>query len=231
VIVLITGLVIGLRETLPEEAPPTATEVPARTGTTQQPISADEQTISPDRTVPSTTTVSRPPAPDDPGTPQAPATSAPEQASDSPDDSPDRSDDSSSVSGDEPDPTIDAPSPTPPPTPPTTTAPPKPQVDAEVKADETVISSRTKLVEIEVSGLAEEGGVLTITTTDDDRVFIMGDCPERECHVEPGTTVLDFAVRSKGADESTTVSFTVTPEGDVEDPDLLNNTVEVEVAS
>jgi hypothetical protein len=59
----------------------------------------------------------------------------------------------------------------------------------------------------------------------------MGDCPERECHVEPGTTVLDFAVRSKGADESTTVSFTVTPEGDVEDPDLLNNTVEVEVAS
>ena len=226
VIVLITGLVIGLRETLPEEAPPVATEVPARTETTQQPISADEQTISPNRTLPSTTAVSRPPAPDDPGTPQAPATSAPEQ----PSDSPDRSDDPSSVSEDEPDPTIDAPSPTPPP-PPTTTVPPLPKVDAEVKkANETVVSPRTKLVEIEVSGLAEEGGMLTITTTDDDRVIILGDCPEWECHVDPETTVLDFAVRSKGADEDTVVSFTVTPEGDVEDPDPNNNTVEVEVA-
>jgi len=93
-----------------------------------------------------------------------------------------------------------------------------------------VYSPTFKRVELEVSGLSEEGGVLEITTTNDAQVRIYGDCPELVCPVDPGTTLLTFAVRSKRADNDSVVYFTVTPTGDVVDPDPLNNTVEVEVA-
>ena len=88
-----------------------------------------------------------------------------------------------------------------------------PEVDAEVSAEETVLEPNLKRVELEVSGLAEEGGVLEITTSNNEQVDIEGDCPERVCTVAPGTTILNFAVDGLEIDEFTMVYFNVTPVG------------------
>jgi len=114
--------------------------------------------------------------------------------------------------------------------PPTPTVPEPPAVvDAEVSAEETVLRPNLKRVQLEVSGLAEQGGVLEITTSNTEQVNIVGDCPERVCTVPAGTTFLDFAVNGLQIDEFTTVFFNVTPAGDAIDPNTDNNTVQVEL--
>ena len=60
-----------------------------------------------------------------------------------------------------------------------------PEVDAEITADERVVSDTTKFVRIEMSGLTEEGGFLEITTSNNEQVVIQGDCEERVCPVRP----------------------------------------------
>ena len=92
-----------------------------------------------------------------------------------------------------------------------------------------MLEPNLKWVELEVSGLAEEGGVLEITTSNNEDVDIEGDCPERVCAVDPGTTILNFAVDGLEIDEFTMVYFNITPSGDVIDPNTDNNTVQVEL--
>ena len=217
VIVLITGLVLGLRGPSPEEAPPVA-EAPVVTAPVPSTVADDPPTLRPDRSPVPSRKVSNSPPSDDPSTPTIPPTSAPVQPSETPRGS---SDPSSEPEG-KPDATISVP-----PTP--TVKEPLPEVDAEVSAEETVLEPNLKQVELEVSGLAEEGGVLQITTSNNEQVNIWGDCPERVCTVAPGTTILNFAVDGLEIDTYTMVYFNITPSGDVVDPNIDNNTVLVEL--
>ena len=217
VIVLITGLVLALRGPSPEEAPPVA-EAPVVTAPAPSTVADDGPTLSPDRSPVPSRKVSDSPPTDDPSTPTSPSTSAPVQPNETPRDS----GDPSSEPEDKPDATISVP--------PTPTLPePLPEVDAVVSAEETVLEPNLKWVELEVSGLAEEGGVLEITTSNNEDVDIEGDCPERVCAVDPGTTILNFAVDGLEIDEFTMVYFNITPSGDVIDPNTDNNTVQVEL--
>ncbi|HET9420326.1 MAG TPA: sigma-70 family RNA polymerase sigma factor [Nocardioides sp.] len=224
VIVLITGLVLGLRGPAPDDSAPLA-EAPVITSPATQGISPGAPTLRPDRPVPSKEVPSPTPQ-DDPVTSPTPSTSAPEQPSDSPDGSDDPGD-QSSLQEDQPDGTIDVPSHTPSSPPPTVE--PVPEVDAELSAREREIDPTFRFVRVEVTGLAEQGGVLEITSTNNAQLVIGGDCPERVCAVAPEKRYLNFSIDSSDLHWYSEVHFTITPAGDVIDPDLDNNTDTVEL--
>ncbi len=215
VIVLITGLVLGLGGPQPDEASPVA-EAPPATIPTSPPSAVDGSTFAPERTQAPATRgpVGSPRV--DPSTPDDPTPSAPVQPGDT--------GNPSTAPQPDPDGTIVDPQNPPPPT-----LDPLPEVDAEITADERVVSDTTKFVRIEMSGLTEEGGFLEITTSNNEQVVIQGDCEERVCPVAPGTSYKNFAVHSDEVDKFTMVYFSVTPAGHVVDPNVENNRVEVEV--
>ena len=220
-IVLIAGLVLGLRGSQQVDGEPLA-EAPPVTSASQQRVASDAPTFSPERPVPSNEGPDSSPPDDDPFTPQAPATSPPGQ----PSDTPNGSDGPQSQPDQNPDGSIDVPSNTPPPT-----LEPVPQVDAELTGSEREIGPTFSFIRLEVTGLSEEGGMLEVTSSNNAQLVIGGYCPERRCDVAPETRYLNFSVDSSGADIYSEVYFTITPAGDVVDPDPLNNMVTVEVES
>jgi RNA polymerase sigma factor (sigma-70 family) len=217
-IVLITGLVLGLGGTGPKDAPIEA-GVPPVTAPPTLPVRDGATLARSERTSPSAGRSDSPEV-DDPVTSTAPPSNEP---------SPTGVPGNSGAPSQEPDePGFDISTPPPP-----TTQDPIPEVDAAVSAASVKKADTVSTISLAITGLGEDGGILEITTSDNDGLKMTGDCPgsepARQCAVAPGDTSWNFMVNTGRIDEGTMVFFNVKPLGDVVDTNDLNNTDFVEL--
>jgi hypothetical protein len=219
VIVLITGLVLGLRGPAPDESAPVA-EAPIPTSV-PQPISDAAPPIHPDRTAPSTDVPSTAPSDDDPVTPQAPTSSAPEESTTSPPEQSRTPDRDPTLDEQKPDADIDVP--------PAATPPPE---QVQVRAIPVNEDEAVRQVRIELSGLTESGGVLEVTSNEDRMpVFLDDDACSKMvdgyavCKVDPNPPPLIVSAITDRIRHDVQLSFTITPD-DGSPPDTETYIVE-----
>jgi RNA polymerase sigma factor (sigma-70 family) len=226
-IVLITGLFIGLRGQ-PSEAP-VASDAPVLT--TPALPAPPTQTFGSDAPTLGLAETPNPPktkgpgsrSPDDPetssaspsSTPGVPSPSATPDAPGTPNEPPGEPEGEIGV------PTTKDPQPLPP-----------ARVDASMRIDKKTGPPTVKNVRFAVSGLPAGGGVLHISTSNNQSVRVEGACegtgPARSCTIPANTEWLNVAIVSEDVEQLTIVFFRVEPVG-AKDTDLTNNHAEVEL--
>lgn len=222
-IVLITGLVLGLRGQ-PAEAPPVA-EAPVATTPVPQTFGSDGPTLGPAQTpIAPSTGVPDSPTPDQPSSPSGPLTSAPVQPSPTATSAqPSKTEPTSEPEGE-----ISVP--------PTQEFAPR-RNDVVVSAEGNRLDKEVWNVHVSMKGLSEGGGVMTIKTTneqldltpDPTRCQAVGE-REFQCTIEPNPEMLNVMVVARKKQDDAVLTFALTPDANVTDANPTNNGASVVVS-